>query len=202
LLDESNGGAFFEARREGPQLRLLLADAGRDGKPDLSNPRLLTFTARGATAPAPPAPAGRVAGPGGRSGRGASPPEASGRGASAQDRQLAALLTSSAWCTFSFSGGSTYSGGSYGNTNTTRAVFRADGIATETSGHELTNSGGAGNVWANGNGGQQARWKVENGMLMLSADGVQWAPQQLSVTYNSNGSPIIKSNGKEYMLCK
>ncbi len=115
---------------------------------------------------------------------------------------MIAFLTRNAWCTFSFSGGSTYTGGSYGNSNSSRTVFRPDGIAVETTGHELTNSGAPGNVYANGNGGQQVRWKVENATLMISADGVQWAPQQLNITQNSNGSPIVKSGGKEYMVCK
>src|SRR5437870_4913303 len=35
----------------------------------------------------------------------------------------------------------------------------------------------------------------------LSQDGMNWAPQQLQVTQNSNGYPIIKSGGKEYMQC-
>ena len=39
-------------------------------------------------------------------------------------------------------------------------------------------------------------------MLHLSQDGATWAPQQLQVTQNSNGSPIIKSGGKEYMVCR
>ena len=47
----------------------------------------------------------------------------------------------------------------------------------------------------------QARWKVAEGMLHLSPDGMSWTPQQLQVTQNSNGYPIIKSGGKEYMQC-
>ena len=38
-------------------------------------------------------------------------------------------------------------------------------------------------------------------MLHLSQDGMNWTPQQLQVTQNSNGYPIIKSGGKEYMQC-
>lgn len=44
-----------------------------------------------------------------------------------QERQIAQLLVSSAWCCMSYSGGSTYTGGSYNRTSTERVVFAADG---------------------------------------------------------------------------
>src|SRR4051812_33115922 len=53
-----------------------------------------------------------------------------------QDQQIVNLILSSAWCSFSYSGGSTYTGGTAGTTRTSRAVFRADGTASETAGTE------------------------------------------------------------------
>ena len=37
---------------------------------------------------------------------------------------------------------------------------------------------------------------------MLSADGVQWAPQTLKIADNGSGSPIVTAGGKEYMVCR
>jgi hypothetical protein len=120
----------------------------------------------------------------------------------AQDQQIARLLLSSAWCSFSYSGGSTYSGGSYGTTRTTRAVFSQDGTVRQTSGGESTNSGANGSVYGSSQGGDAAYWKVQNGQLMLSTDRVNWAPQPLEISQNSNGYPIVKANGTEYMTCR
>ena len=60
---------------------------------------------------------------------------------------------------------------------------------------------GRGSVAGQSSNRNQGRWKVDAGMLHLSQDGLNWAPQQLQVTQNSNGYPIIKSGGKEYMQC-
>ena len=54
------------------------------------------------------------------------------------------------------------------------------------------------------NTGDSGEWKVMNGTLHLrnAETGDQWVPQQLQITRNSNGSPIVTSNGKEYMVCE
>ena len=119
-----------------------------------------------------------------------------------QDQQIVNLLLSTAWCSFSYSGGSTYTGGSAGTTRTTRAVFRPDGGVSETSNAETTSSGAPGNTYGSNSGGQQGRWRIENGMLMLSADGVQWAPQVMKIAVNGSGAPIVTVGGKEYMRCR
>lgn len=123
-------------------------------------------------------------------------------GMSGQDRQLHDLLVSTAWCSFSYSGGSTYSGGSAGTTRTTRVVFAPDGSVTESRNGETTSSGSYGQTYGSNSGGQQGRWKVQGGQLLLSADGMQWAPQPLKIEPNSNGSPIVTSGGREYMVCR
>jgi hypothetical protein len=291
ILTGAGMRSFFEAHREGTQLRLIMADVGADGKPDYAKARAVIFTAQGAAAgsgnpladggaaekftgtftstdvtlslkkegvgyagtiryrgeeyPATARATGETltgsfkvgsqsyelaiaaAGDGksvnlatggttyllARGGSGNANPLAAGGAApatggamtrpmTAQDQQLAALLTSSAWCAFSYSGSTTYTGTSGGTTRTSRAVFRADGLVSETSNGETVNSGAAGSAYGSNSGGQQARWKVENAQLMLSADGVQWVPQQLKIERNSNGYPIITTGGKEYMMCK
>ena len=111
------------------------------------------------------------------------------------DGQLTALLTRNAWCGFTYNKNS-------GTSTTERVVFMANGLVTQSSGAQTYNSGPAGSVAGQSSNAKQARWKVADGMLHLSQDGVSWAPQQLQVTQNSNGSPILKSGGKEYMVCR
>jgi len=81
-------------------------------------------------------------------------------------------------------------------------VFRPDGLVVSGSGAETYSSGYGGTVAGQSRGANQGRWRVQEGILHLSQDGMNWAPQQMQITQNSNGYPIIKSNGKEYMQCK
>ena len=111
------------------------------------------------------------------------------------DDQLSQFLTRNAWCGFTYNKNT-------GTSRTERVVFHANGTVSQTSGAETYNSGPAGSVAGQYSGGQQGRWKVSNGQLHLSQDGVNWAPQALQITQNSNGSPIVKSGGKEYMVCR
>ena len=127
---------------------------------------------------------------------------ATSRGGNAQDQQIANLLTSTAWCTFSYSGSSTYSGTSSGTTRSSRTVFSPDGLVSEMRNGESVNSGSAGAAYGSNSNAQQGRWKIENGQLMLSANGVQWALQPMTIADNGNGYPIITTAGKEYMMCK
>jgi hypothetical protein len=115
------------------------------------------------------------------------------------DQQIVKLLVSTAWCSFSYSG---TSNGLNGTTRTSRAVFRADGVATESQNGETSNAGPAGSVVGGNTNGQQGRWRIENGQLMLSANGIQWIPQPTKLADNGNGYPILTISGKEYMTCK
>jgi hypothetical protein len=56
-------------------------------------------------------------------------------------------------------------------------------------------------VASQGNRGDGGRWKVSGGMLYLSSGNEPMQPVNLSVTRNSNGYPIVKANGTEYMQC-
>jgi hypothetical protein len=112
----------------------------------------------------------------------------------APDDQLSQFLARNAWCGFTYNQRS-------GTSTRERVVFRGDGLVVQQSGAETYSSGYGGTVAGQHSGGKQGRWRVANGMLQLSDDGFNWAPQQLQITQNSNGSPIIKSGGKEYMVC-
>jgi hypothetical protein len=176
-----------------------MADAGADGKPDFAKTREVMFTASSDNSASGSAASGNpLAAHGAASATGG----AVSRGMTAQDQQIANLLTSTAWCSFSYSGSTTYTGTSGGTTRTSRAVFRPDGLVTELKNGETVNSGSAGSAYGSNSNGQQARWKIENGQLMLSANGVQWARQTMKIDKNSNGYPIITTGGKEYMMCK
>jgi len=133
---------------------------------------------------------------------GAAAGSADAGGGTAEDQKLRDLFTSTAWCTFSFSGGSTYSGGSYGSTGKTRTVFRPDGTATQTGGSENTNSGAAGNVYGSSSNAINAFWRIENGQFAVSGDRVNWKPVRLQMTYNNLGVPIPKLDGVEHMKCQ
>ena len=110
------------------------------------------------------------------------------------DAQLSQFLTRNAWCGFTYNKHT-------GTSSRERVVFHGDGTVVQTSGRETYTSGPSGSVAGQYGGGQQGRWKVANGMLHLSQDGTTWQPQPLQVTQNSNGYPIVKSGGKEYMVC-
>jgi hypothetical protein len=123
-------------------------------------------------------------------------------GATGQDAQIAQLLASSAWCSMKYSGGSTYTGGSYGRTSTERVVFGAQGQGVRTTGSENTNSGAPGSAYMGSQGGERFLWKVQGGQLQLSSDGAQWGATPLQIYDNGSGSPIVKANGTEYNLCR
>jgi hypothetical protein len=201
LMTSDAGSAYFEARRAGAQLKFILVEMGANGQPNYSAARELTFdsavadAATGSGGVAGGAGGGATAGAAGGSGGAAAP-------ASTQDQQAERFLMANAWCSFSYSGSSTYGGTSSGNTSTSRVVFAANGIVQRTSGGERTNSGSAGSVWGSNSSAESGRWKVENANLFVSADGAQWQMVRTEVTRNSNGSPILKADGIEYMVCR
>ena len=119
---------------------------------------------------------------------------AGGVASTPQDQQLAQFLTRNAWCSFTYNQNT-------GTSATERYVFRPDGTGSQGSGRETYSSGYGGTVAGQSQGGQPFRWRVQSGMLVVSADGVNWQPQQLQVTRNSSDSPIITSGGKEFAVC-
>ena len=127
--------------------------------------------------------------------RGAAKKPAAAAKPAAQDQEAVQFLTANAWCSFTYNQRS-------GTSTRERVVFRPDGSVTQQGGAETYSSGRSGTVSGQHTSGNQGRWRVRGGQLELSADGATWAPQPLEVTKNSNGYPIIKSGGKEYMVCQ
>jgi hypothetical protein len=166
------GQLYLIAQFEGEGLTVVLAEPMANGQPNLGSARRIVFNRAGA----------------GSAAKAEKPAAGGGDGA------LTTLLTRNAWCGFTYNQHS-------GTSTSERVVFGRDGMVSRSSGAQTYNSGAAGSVAGQYGNAERGRWKVANGMLHLSADGTNWTPQPLQVTQNSNGYPIIKSGGKEYMQC-
>jgi hypothetical protein len=198
ILGTASGGAgslMIAAQLDGKVgLKVMLAEPLDNGQPNEAAARRFVMTRTSDAGPVSSAPAAP---------RPANPmnPTAPGTGAgqgqaqAGQDGQLSQLLIGNAWCAFTYNQ-------TTGTSRTERIVFQGNGVVTQSTGAQTYSSGAAGSVAGQYAGGNQSRWKVQNGMLLLSQDGAYWNPQLLQITRNSNGSPIVKSGGKEYMVCK
>ncbi len=195
-----NGKRLYIEAQPAPQgdgLVVLIAAIGADGQPDDSTEQLIEFQRGGTAAPAarPPMPAAAPAPPQ------AGPASADGAVAGTpQDRQVAQFLAASPWCHYS------YSGGSQGGTEKReRVVFFPDGRVVSRDGSESAYSGQVGGqAWGTSGqqgGGQQGRWRVRQGTLEMAGEGQPFQPVPLRLTQNSNGHPILTTNGKEYFRC-
>lgn len=122
-------------------------------------------------------------------------PPRQGKPRAAGTDQLSQLLTSSAWCSFSYNKIS-------GTSSQTRVVYFPNGTWATGSQTETYNSGAAGTVAGQYNNDNGGLWEVRNGQLYGSYGN---APVELvqpfSVTLNSSGYPIINALGKEYSRC-
>jgi hypothetical protein len=127
--------------------------------------------------------------------RGAAKKPAAAAKPATPDQEAAQFLTANAWCSFTYNQRS-------GTSARERVVFRPDGTVSQQGGAETYSSGRSGTVAGQHASGNQGRWRVRGAQLELSADGAKWTAQPLEVTKNSNGYPIIKSGGKEYMVCQ
>lgn len=111
--------------------------------------------------------------------------------------ELSQFLMRNAWCSFSYNKTSGYSSKS-------RAQFFPDGTYSLGAQGEGYSSGYGGTMASQHNTGDGGLWKVVNGKLMMSnaETGNQFVELPMQITRNSNGSPIINANGKEYMVCQ
>jgi hypothetical protein len=118
-----------------------------------------------------------------------------GAKASPQDAQARQLLTSSAWCSFTYNKVS-------GTSTTRKVVFRPDGAMTVNGGAE-TYSAGYGGTFAGQSKSQGAmRWKMENMRLYVDQGGGSgFQDVGLDATRNSSGSIILHADGREYAMC-
>ncbi len=116
-------------------------------------------------------------------------------GGSSQDAQIRQVLTSSAWCAFSYNKVS-------GASSTRRVVFRNDGMVYTNAGGQTYSSGSGGSYAGQSSNGSAARWKVENQRLYGDAmDGAGYQDLGLTASRNSSGSIILNAGGREYTMC-
>lgn len=194
------GSVFIGGELNGEQLGVALAEMTAAGVPDMRNAqemRMLRVAA--ATADASPPSSGKgAARAGGASGGGAlggsAPSGGNPNGSSPADQQLSQLLTANPWCYMRYSV-------AMGATSTERVVFSRDGRVVRRMQRETSVNNREGSHYGNSTDGDQGFWKVQNGNLMLSADGQNFEPTVMSVAPNSNGAPIITTGGKEYNRC-
>lgn len=190
-----SGTLFIGAERSGEELGVALAEMTSAGVPDMRNAQELRMQRVSATADAGSTPGGK---PGSRPNPGAGSPSPASptpnAGGSPADQQLSQLLVSSPWCYMRYSQ-------QMGSTTTERVVFSRDGRVVSRTQRESAVNNREGSYYGNSTDGEQGFWRVENGSLMLSADGQNFQPAPMTVTRNSNGYPIINTGGKEYSRC-
>jgi hypothetical protein len=115
--------------------------------------------------------------------------------AQSPEQQFAQLLLSSAWCSFRYNKVS-------GTSRQTRYQFFNDGTWRMGGQGETYSSGPNGIVGGQSNSGGGGRWAVRNGAFFLSEGAGPMQQVPVSVKQNSNGYPIIISDGTEYMQCR
>lgn len=109
--------------------------------------------------------------------------------------QLSRLLLSSNWCWLRYSNGNSYTQKVHFEPNGTWQDFSESDIYVNNQYAQTVSQ-------ATGNRSGGGQWQVRGGQLWLSSsDSPQLAPVELSVTRNSNGSPIINADGREYYMC-
>ena len=115
---------------------------------------------------------------------------------SPQDAQSRQVLMSSAWCSFTYNKTS-------GTSTTRRAVFRADGILSIGGGAESYSSGRSGSYAGQSASNTNMRWLLQSQRLYVDAgDGSGMQDVGLTATQNSNGSIILRADGREYAMCQ
>lgn len=132
-----------------------------------------------------------------RNGAQARPPRkqaAAPGGGKDQDAQSREMLTSSAWCAFSYNQVS-------GASSTRRVVFRPDGVLLMNDGAESYSSGYGGIAAGQSSSSGALRWKLENQRLYVDS-GQGYEDLDLTATRNSNGYVILRADGREYSMCK
>ena len=126
-------------------------------------------------------------------GKSKAPPAA--KTAAAGKDELSKLLVSSAWCHFRYNKVS-------GASHQERVVFRGDGSWGKGARGESYSSGAHGTVAGQSDSSAGGRWQARGGKLLMSEAGGELEDTGLSVSRNSNGYPILKSDGKEYSQCE
>lgn len=112
------------------------------------------------------------------------------------DREAKRVLTSTAWCSFTYNK-------TTGTSTTRKVVFRPDGTMTMNDGRETYSTGYAGTFAGQSNSADTLRWKLENLKLFVDQkNGAGFQDIGLTATRNSNGYVILHAGGREYSMCK
>lgn len=114
-------------------------------------------------------------------------------GGNTQDAQARAMLTGSAWCSFTYNKTS-------GTSTTRKVVFRPDGVLLMNDGAETYSSGYGGVAAGQSSSAGALRWKLEN-LRVYVDQGAGFQDIDLTATKNSNGYVILKAEGREYSMC-
>jgi hypothetical protein len=109
--------------------------------------------------------------------------------------KLSTMLTGSAWCYFRYNKVS-------GTSKQERVVFSKNGTWGSGARGETYSSGMYGTVSGQSDSASAGRWAVKGKSLLMSEGGGALEDVGLSVSYNSNGYPILNAAGKEYSSCR
>jgi hypothetical protein len=116
--------------------------------------------------------------------------------ANSQDTQARQILTGTAWCSFTYNKVS-------GTSTKRKVVFRPDGVMTINGGAETYSSGYGGTYAGQSSNASAMLWKFENLRLLVDdRSGAGYQDIGLTSTTNSNGSIILKAQGREYAMCQ
>lgn len=105
------------------------------------------------------------------------------------------LLTSSAWCTFTYNKTTGYS-------HTKRVYFNANGTYGTGSRGEGYSGGSGGTMASQRNSAGGGLWRVQGGELFMSEGAGQLEAVGTLLKRNSNGYPVIVADGVEYSQCR
>jgi hypothetical protein len=102
-------------------------------------------------------------------------------GSGPQDAQVAQLLLSTGWCSFSYNQAT-------GTTRTSKGYFRQDGTLVMNTGAETYSSGYGGTVAGQYGGGSTMRWRLQDLRLYVDdGSGMGFQDVNASLTQNSGG---------------
>ena len=105
------------------------------------------------------------------------------------------LLTSSAWCTFTYNKTTGYS-------HSKRFYFNANGTYGAGSRGEGYSSGSGGSMASQRNAAGGGLWKVDKGELFMSEGRGRLELVRTVLKRNNNGYPILLAGGIEYSQCR
>ncbi|UPT74834.1 MAG: hypothetical protein M0D55_03720 [Elusimicrobiota bacterium] len=108
--------------------------------------------------------------------------------------KLSTMLTGSAWCWMRYNKIA-------GTTKQERVVFDRSGAWGSGARGETYSSGMHGTAYGQTDSSSGGRWSVKGKSLLMSEGGGALEDVGLSVSYNSNGHPLLNVAGKEYYSC-